>query len=189
MDIATVIVAAGSGSRFGGSLPKQFLMLEGKPVLCHSIDTFRGTFPEAPIVLVLSDEGRLWWDEFCRATGYKSPVVAPGGATRADSVLSGIAALEKTTDNNDTIVMIHDGARPLATHRLLLSLAEAASAPGADGAVPAAPMADSMVSIAADGTISCPQRSGFRRVQTPQVFKLARLLHAHRAVEIGRAHV
>ena len=78
--------------------------------------------------------------------------------------------------------MIHDGARPLATHRLLLSLAEAASAPGADGAVPAAPMADSMVSIAADGTISCPQRSGFRRVQTPQVFKLARLLHAHRAV-------
>ena len=66
MDIATVIVAAGSGSRFGGSLPKQFLMLEGKPVLCHSIDTFRGTFPEAPIVLVLSDEGRLWWDEFCR---------------------------------------------------------------------------------------------------------------------------
>ena len=54
MDIATVIVAAGSGSRFGGSLPKQFLMLEGKPVLCHSIDTFRGTFPEAPIVLVLS---------------------------------------------------------------------------------------------------------------------------------------
>ena len=129
MDIATVIVAAGSGSRFGGSLPKQFLMLEGKPVLCHSIDTFRGTFPEAPIVLVLSDEGRLWWDEFCRTTGYISPVVAPGGATRADSVLSGIAALEKTTDNTDTIVMIHDGARPLATHRLLLSLAEAASAP------------------------------------------------------------
>ena len=77
MDIATVIVAAGSGSRFGGSLPKQFLMLEGKPVLCHSIDTFRGTFPEAPIVLVLSDEGRLWWDEFCRTTGYISPVVAP----------------------------------------------------------------------------------------------------------------
>ncbi len=103
MDIATVIVAAGSGSRFGGSLPKQFLMLEGKPVLCHSIDTFRGTFPEAPIVLVLSDEGRLWWDEFCPTTGIQIACGSPRRCHTCRLCTLRHRGARETTDNTDTI--------------------------------------------------------------------------------------
>lgn len=159
--VCAVIVAAGSGSRYGGEIPKQFLSLGGKTVLQHSIDIFAATFPGAPLVAVLPPE--------CPARYVpQGCLCAHGGATRAESVRNGLSALGHMPEGS--VVMIHDGARPLVGAALLRRLAEASG--GVRGAVPATAMTDSMVTLGPDGTFAPVARANFRAVQTPQVFPL-----------------
>lgn len=165
--VYAVIVAAGSGSRYGGSLPKQFLELDGKPVLCHSIDAFRRAVPQSEIILVLSPAGKEIWHEYCQTAGYESPRIVSGGASRSESVSNAISSID---NGEDAIVMIHDGARPLLSSKLISRLLEAAVQ--GYGAVPALPLTDSIVSLDEDSSISTASREAFRRVQTPQVFPL-----------------
>lgn len=174
-NIGIVVVAAGSGSRYGASVPKQFLGLCGRPVLRHCLDTFRAALPGASIVLVLSETGREIWRGYCLASGYDSPRMVPGGATRGESVLRGLKALELAAD---APVLVHDGARPLLSESLIAGLLAPFGSAEVCGTVPALEMSDSMVEVGGEG-FAPVARSRYRTVQTPQVFRLGQLLRAY----------
>lgn len=171
-----IIVAAGSGSRFGADIPKQFVELEGKPVVAHAIDTFRQVLPDAEIFLVLAEEMIPLWKQLCAGYSIESPRIVAGGATRWESVKNAIAALAEAPAN--ATVMIHDGARPLVTPRVITRAA--ACALNTDGAIPAIAVTDSLRRLDEDDVRSEPvDRSRFRAVQTPQAFALWRLQEAY----------
>lgn len=174
-NIGIVVVAAGSGSRYGASVPKQFLDLCGRPVLRHCLDTFRAALPGASLVLVLSERGREIWGDYCLAGGYESPRMVPGGPTRGESVLSGLKALGLPAD---APVLVHDGARPLLSESLIAGLLAPFGSPDVCGTVPALEMSDSMVEVGGEGFVPVA-RSRYRTVQTPQVFRLGPLLRAY----------
>ncbi len=110
-----IIVAAGSGSRFGSEIPKQFLDLQGKPVVAHAVDAFRNALPDAEIRLVLSEEMIPLWNGLCAEHGFESPIIVPGGATRWESVKNALSSLSEAPAS--ATVMIHDGARRRTQHR------------------------------------------------------------------------
>lgn len=174
-NIGIVVVAAGSGSRYGASVPKQFLDLCGRPVLRHCLDTFRAALPGASIVLVLSETGREIWRDYCLASGYGSPRMVLGGATRGESVLNGLKALGLAAD---APVLVHDGARPLLSESLIAGLLAPFGASDVCGTVPALELSDSMVEVEGEGFVPVA-RSRYRTVQTPQVFRLGPLLKAY----------
>lgn len=162
-----VIVAAGSGSRFGAELPKQFCPMAGRPVLMHTIDAFRNALPDSRIILVLSHSAMDLWQTLCREYGFESPEIVAGGASRAESVANALEAAAPLTDS--TVVMIHDGARPMASpemlHRLRLAVTSVSPA-----VVPVVAVTDSLRHISSDGSSNSVERSQFRAVQTPQCF-------------------
>ena len=80
--IYNIIVAAGSGSRFGASLPKQYCLLDGKPILMHTIDNMRNALPGSQIILVLNKDFVDYWDDLCKEYSFESPMVVVGGETR-----------------------------------------------------------------------------------------------------------
>ncbi|WP_425229665.1 bifunctional 2-C-methyl-D-erythritol 4-phosphate cytidylyltransferase/2-C-methyl-D-erythritol 2,4-cyclodiphosphate synthase [Sphingomonas sp.] len=166
MSVAAIIVAAGSGIRAGGALPKQFTTVAGLPMVAHSYRVLRAHPAIAEIVIVVG-EGQ---DALARtATGEAR--LSLGGATRRESVRNGLAALT----NRPARVLVHDAARPFVpaavVDRLLFALDTH------DGAVPVLAVADTLVS--ADG--ETVDRAPLRRVQTPQAFRRDELLAAHAA--------
>lgn len=165
MRTVAIIVAAGSGTRAGGSVPKQFAPLAGKPMLRHSFDALT-SHPEVDAVVVVVGEGQ---ESALHAVLGDVPL-AIGGATRRESVQNGLV-LAGDADR----VLIHDAARPFLSHavidRLLAALDDHA------GAIPGLPVADTLVS--ASGA-SVP-REGLVRVQTPQAFRGADIAEAHAA--------
>ncbi len=165
MTTVALIVAAGKGERTGGSLPKQFAPLAGRPMLAWSHAAF-SRHPAIDRVLVVIGAGQ---DELAAAAVPGSETVL-GGATRRESVRLGLAAIG-TADR----VLIHDAARPFVPtaviDRLLAALDDS------EGAIPTLPVADTLV--AADGA-NVP-RAGLSRVQTPQAFRFDSILRAHQA--------
>ncbi|MEO0492271.1 MAG: 2-C-methyl-D-erythritol 4-phosphate cytidylyltransferase [Actinomycetota bacterium] len=161
-EVWTVVVAAGSGSRFGA--PKQFLSLGGRRVIDRSVAA--AATHSAGVIVVLPADVDLGYTE-----AVATPVhVVAGGDTRSDSVRNGLAAVPGEAD----IVLVHDGARPLASDTVFAGVI-AAVAEGADGAVPAIPVVDS-IRHRVDGAID---RSPLVAVQTPQGFVAERLRAAH----------
>ena len=124
-------MAAGKGSRFGASLPKQFCLLGGRPVLMTTIDRARTTLPDAEILLVLSPDFVDYWENLCGKYGFVSPKIVSGGDTRWQSVKNALDSLPAT----DGVVMIHDGARPLISGEVMAGLTQAMES-GAQGALP-----------------------------------------------------
>lgn len=179
MRTAVIIVAAGRGSRVGGEVPKQWLPLAGKPVLAHTLAAFAGM----QVVLVIHPDDRA------RAETLGVPLVE-GGATRDASVLAGLQALEGT---GVEAVLIHDGARPLVSRALTLRLVAALETH--QGAAPALAVADALWRGAEGFVAGTVDRAGLWRAQTPQAFRFAPILAAHRAhpggalddVEVARA--
>ena len=165
METAVIIVAAGRGSRMGGEVPKQWQMLAGKPVLAHTLAAFQGM----RVVLVIHPDDRA------RAEGLGVPLVE-GGATRDASVLAGLAALE---GSGVTKVLIHDGARPLVGRALIGRLVAALE--HHEGAAPALPVTDALWRGEAGRVVGTVDRAGLWRAQTPQAFRFAPILAAHRA--------
>lgn len=163
-----VIVAAGSGSRFGTSVPKQFLGLEGMTPADRSIRAFGSVEGISAIVVVTprGDGWRSWW------TPPGGVLTVPGGARRQDSVLAGLRELESCTH-----VLVHDAARPLVSRELIERVMQAAVEFGA--AVPAVPVRDTVKTVSdsleVTGTVS---RSGLRLSQTPQGFLRKHLVKA-----------
>ena len=177
-----IIVAAGTGNRFGGDIPKQFAVLDGKPVIMRTIDLFRSAIPDAEILLVISPSEEARWKSMCIDYGYDSPTVVFGGATRTESVKNALARIPA----DDSLVLIHDGARPLLSRQTLLNIIEAASQAGVEAVIPCTPLTDSLMT-------NCPvdakpvDRSKYVAVQTPQTFRASTLKAAYTAMPEGVA--
>lgn len=175
-EVAVIIVAAGSGSRFGGDVPKQFCLLEGHPVLMHSIERFARMMPEAGITVVLSADRVGYWKELCEQYDFHvSHNIAIGGATRWESVKNALETINPTAGT----VLIHDGARPLVSAKTVANLCDAVKA-GAEGALPVLPMVDSLRELDANGESKAVDRSRYVAVQTPQAFPTRLLQEAYR---------
>ncbi|MGN6694139.1 MAG: IspD/TarI family cytidylyltransferase [Aquihabitans sp.] len=157
-----IVVAAGSGSRFGG--PKQYAPLAGRRVVDWSIDAARSVADGVVLVVAAADE---------QADEPAVDAVVAGGATRSESVRAGLAAVP----DDAAVVLVHDGARPLASHALFRSVVDAVLA-GADAVVPAVAVVDSVTDLHGVPV----DRDALRAVQTPQGFdaRSLRTVHASR---------
>jgi 2-C-methyl-D-erythritol 4-phosphate cytidylyltransferase len=164
MEKYAIIVAGGSGSRMNSEVPKQFLMLKGKPVLYYAINTFLQTYNDCKIILVLAEEhigkGQEIVDAFF---DYNSIKIAKGGRTRFHSVQNGLALIE----NEDCIIFVHDAARPMLTSNLINRCIDTVLEFGS--AIPVVDCKDSVRIITEDGN-EAVERSTIKLVQTPQVF-------------------
>lgn len=161
-----IIVAAGSGLRFGSALPKQFCKLEGLPVVMHAIKRFREALPDAEILLVINRDFRSKWIDLCHKHNFISPTVIEGGPTRWHSVKNAISVIPASWDGP---VLIHDGARPLVEKNVIIRLLDKLK-DGADGAVPCIPAVDSLRMAIDPVRSNAVDRSRFFAVQTPQAF-------------------
>lgn len=168
-----LIVAAGSGTRLGGEVPKQYLPLAGRAVLRHSVETFLRHPAIAGVRVVISAEHRALYDSAVAALPILPPVA--GGASRQDSVRNG---LESLADLRPDRVLIHDAARPFLTGEIVdRTLAALDDSPGAVVAVPVTDTLKRGQEGRVTGTID---RGGLWRAQTPQAFRYADILAAHR---------
>ena len=166
MRIAAILVAAGSGQRFGADRPKQFHACAGKPVLRWAADRL-GVEWLQPVGDAASIERAL--------DGLAHLPVVPGGATRQDSVRAGLEALAAKAPD---IVLIHDAARPFFPAETIPALLDALEQ--VDGAIPAVPVADTL-KRGVDGLITdTVSREGLWRAQTPQAFRFTTILDLHR---------
>ncbi len=173
MKVAAIIPAAGQGVRMGAAVPKQFLSLNGKPLLYHTLQALAGSGAVDAAVLVVPEaefaEAQASWPRQCPIV--KQVVI--GGAQRQDSVRNGLNALDADTD----IVMTHDGVRPFVTSELVRAVVQAADEKGA--AVAAVPASDTLKHADEKGVVTrTVDRQGVWRIQTPQAFRYALLLEA-----------
>jgi 2-C-methyl-D-erythritol 4-phosphate cytidylyltransferase len=176
MKTVAIIVAGGSGTRFGAELPKQFLELGGKPILMRSIEAFAnsGNCPVDVIVTLPSDQMDLW-QRLCDRYGFDVPHrVVPGGETRWHSVKH---ALDSMGDVNEVdIIAVHDGVRPMVTADVICRTIAAARRDGA--AIPVVALNDSVRQVVGEASHAL-DRSALRAVQTPQAFDARLLLDAY----------
>ena len=173
MKKAVLIVAAGSGSRMGGKIPKQYLQLLGKPIIIHTLEKFRQFDPEIQMVLVLAPDHRELWKELSASYEIASGITtAPGGATRFDSVKNGLDYLDQAE-----LTGIHDAVRPLVSQGTLTRCYDAAIRQGSG--IPVIEMDESVRMLDGQGNSRHLDRSRLRRVQTPQVFLSERIQEAY----------
>jgi 2-C-methyl-D-erythritol 4-phosphate cytidylyltransferase / 2-C-methyl-D-erythritol 2,4-cyclodiphosphate synthase len=174
MRIAAILVAAGTGTRFGAEAPKQFLMLAGKPVIRHAAEALAAHVSLLQPVGEAEPIGRA-----LHGVAGVLPVIA-GGATRQDSVRAGLEALEPFQPD---IVLVHDAARPVIPEGTIPALLAALKE--LPGAIPAAPVADTLKRVIRGVITETVPRAELFRAQTPQAFRYATLLAAHRSGLVG----
>ena len=168
-----LVPAAGSGSRMGGELPKQYLPLAGQPMIFHALDTLCANADICTVFVVLAPGDTLFhsydWSRF----GDKLQPLYCGGATRAESVMNGLLASELEPDD---WVLVHDAARPcLSQEQLARLIGELRD--DAVGGILAVPVADTLKR--ADGAqriVQTENREGLWQAQTPQMFRTGLLL-------------
>lgn len=171
-----LVVAAGRGSRFGGTLPKQYLTLGGRTVLHHAASAFTGHARIDGVQIVIRPEDTAAYDRAMAGLALLPSV--PGGAERQDSVRLGLEALSW---HHPDRVLIHDGARPFPGAALIDRVIDALDETPA--AIPALPLGDTIKRVE-DGAIRATvDRSNLWRAQTPQGFHFGAILAAHRAAE------
>ena len=171
---ALLLVAAGTGSRLGAEMPKQYLCIAGQPVIRHAVARL---MPEVDLIQPVGDAAAI---EAALAGLAFLPVV-PGGATRQDSVRAGLEAL---APHAPAVVLVHDAARPYVPRGTVAALLAALER--VPGAIPAVPVADTLKRGGADGSITgTVPRAGLFRAQTPQAFRFPLLLDLHRAAPAG----
>lgn len=175
MDRYAILVAGGKGLRMGSDIPKQFLPLRGRPVLMHTIDVFRRTYPDIHIILVLPREQQDYWRQLCGQHGYDVELcVADGGETRFHSVRNGLSLIP---DGARGVVGVHDGVRPFVSPEAIRRCFEAAEEFGA--VVPVVPVVETVRQLLADGSSMTVDRNAYRLVQTPQTFDIQLLKKAY----------
>lgn len=168
-----IIVAAGRGSRMQAPIPKQFLKLNGKPVVIHSISAFAEFDPSVTIILVLPADQFGQWEKISAEFPPPVPVtITAGGETRFESVKNGLSLIP----DEDAIVAVHDAVRPLVSKRTISSSFKAAERYG--NAVPAIPLSDSIRQIESSQSIAL-DRSRYCLIQTPQSFSVPLLKKAY----------
>lgn len=167
-----IVVAGGKGVRMGSPIPKQFLLLAGKPLLMHTLEAFYQADPDIALILVLPDAQRAYWEELCQKYTFKLPyLLASGGDTRFDSVKSGLA---QTGESG--LVAVHDGVRPFITKEFINLCYQAAYEKGA--IVPVTELTESVRRMDGETSFSV-HRETFRSVQTPQTFRIDILKKAY----------
>lgn len=169
-----IIVAGGRGHRLGGSLPKQFRLLGGLPVLARTINNFAAALPGTQIVVALPASHTAFWHDLAARFDVAAHTVVEGGAERFHSVRNALAALASDTE----LIAVQDAVRPLGSPDLIRRIVTAAAAHGA--AIPVVEPVDSFRET--DGSSSHPvDRSRLRIVQTPQAFRAEVLRRAYEA--------
>jgi 2-C-methyl-D-erythritol 4-phosphate cytidylyltransferase len=171
-----LIVAGGKGTRIKSVLPKQFLELQGKPILLHTLEAFIHYSAALSIVLVLPEEDFKIWEEICRKFHFKTPVILQkGGETRFQSVRNGLDKIQ-----GEGLVAIHDGVRPLVSADLIGASFRLAAVHGS--AVAAVRLKESIRMTDQDNT-KAMDRSRFRLIQTPQTFDVQLIKNAYQLKE------
>lgn len=171
--VGVVIVAGGKGMRMGGALPKQFMILDQKPVLAHVINIFAKTLRSADIVVVLPSDHIEYWTNLSSRFSVAPHKVVAGGEERFHSVKCGIDALKEDVD----LIAVHDGVRPLCSQELIERCVKEATRNFS--AIPVVEVVDSFRRV--DGLESeVVDRKSLRAVQTPQVFDAPTLKRAYR---------
>ncbi len=179
-----VVLAAGSGSRMGSSVPKQFLELGGRPLICHALEAVqRSAILDDCILVTGAADISYMRREIVEKYGFsKVEVITAGGGERYESVAHALAALENgemRMPNQDGYVFIHDGARPFLTEKLLEDTYAAAYAYSA--CVAAVPSKDTVKLADGEGyAAQTPNRDSVWMVQTPQVFETPLICEAYR---------
>lgn len=173
--IWAIVPAAGRGTRFGADVPKQYVTLCGAPVIAHTLHALL-SHPGVDGVVVALQDGDTLWPGWTSLLG-KPLLTCTGGETRADSVLSGLAALPDDVRADD-FVLVHDAARPLLRAADLDALLERGRADPV-GAILAAPVRDTLKRAGDDGGIDGTQsRERLWRALTPQLFRRLQLARA-----------
>lgn len=172
--LAVIIVAGGKGLRMGGDIPKQFLVVNGKPILMHTIQRFYEFDPSMQIVVVLPKDQQTYWDGLCQQYRFSLPfTVADGGTERFHSVLNGLAAVSADAQ----LIGVHDGVRPYVSVEVIRRCYEAAATHGA--AIPVTEVFETLRHLTPDGGSLTVPRSEYKLVQTPQVFQADLLRKAY----------
>lgn len=158
-------------------IPKQFLLLEGRPLLMHTVERFHSFDNSIEIILVLPAEHHLFWNRLASEYAFGiSHRVAAGGEERFHSVRAGLALVSADTAGGESLVAIHDGVRPLVSHDTIWRCFADAEEFGT--AVPFVEPADSVRMLEGDDSRPLP-RSEVRLIQTPQVFRSSLILRAY----------
>lgn len=164
MKYYAIIVAGGSGSRMQSEIAKQFMLLDGKPILMHTLEAFANTAQKPELLLVLNIHQHQYWEELCKTHSFNiKHLVVRGGAQRFHSVKNGLKAIK-----GKGIVAIHDAVRPLVSAALISRSFLAATANG--NAVAGIKATDSVRSINMEGKTEALNREQLLMIQTPQTF-------------------
>ncbi len=172
MDRFVLIVAGGNGKRIGSEVPKQFLVLAGKPLLMHTIERFRKFDPSISVITVLPANQLIFWKELQEKYSFTIPHrVVKGGESRFYSVRNGLELVRE-----DSLVAIHDGVRPFVSIDTIKRCFDSAEKLG--NAIPVISPADSLRMITSQGSKPV-SRMHVRQVQTPQVFRSGLIKQAY----------
>jgi 2-C-methyl-D-erythritol 4-phosphate cytidylyltransferase len=163
MEKQLIIVAGGQGKRMKSETPKQFLVIAGKPLLMHTIERFHDYSSELKILLVLPESHFEFWKSLCKKYDFSiSHKLVKGGKTRFHSVKNGLDEI-----NEECIIAIHDGVRPLVSHSTIASAFALAEEKG--NAIPVVGINESMRKVKHKKSTPV-NRDKFRIIQTPQCF-------------------
>jgi 2-C-methyl-D-erythritol 4-phosphate cytidylyltransferase len=182
MRIHALVLAGGSGDRFGAEIPKQFVRLAGEPILLRSVRAVAGAGVDQ-IIVVTHPNWLAETRELLEHADVAPPVsIVAGGVTRNESTQRGLAALD--ADGED-IVLVHDAVRPLVPREVILRSIEPVLSGRADATDTVIPSADTLVIVRGDDVIEIPERARYRRGQTPQTFRVRILKQAYEAAAAG----
>jgi 2-C-methyl-D-erythritol 4-phosphate cytidylyltransferase len=173
MKKAVIVVAAGSGNRMGGKIPKQYLPLQGKPIIIHTLERFLLFDPKIKIVVVLAPAHTKLWEQVAHTYELaRSLETIHGGATRYDSVKNGLSLIDQ-----EELIGIHDAVRPLVSQDTLIRCYDTAMLEGSG--IPVLEMDESVRMLLDPGGSRHMDRSKLKRIQTPQVFRTDRIKDAY----------
>lgn len=173
MKYYAIIVGGGAGMRMKTEIPKQFLLLHGKPVLFYTIEAFAHSFFRPEIILVVHPQYHNYWKKLCKENNFAVPhLLVAGGNQRFDSVKNGLKSVK-----GKAIVAVHDAVRPLVSNELITNAYKQAEAIGT--AVAAVNCIDSIRQVQGEHSEAL-NRDGIYLVQTPQTFRSDILKQAYR---------
>ena len=175
--VASIVLAAGSGTRFGHSMNKVWLQLNGKHIISRSLENSRANFSNVRSILVINpDDEEFARDALTKDGALANTEIVHGGATRHESEYKALQYLKADIEaGHIDLVLIHDGARPLATPELFVAIAAGAQTHG--GAIPTIALDPREMDTARDETVA--------RVQTPQGFRATQLLQAYEKAAVA----
>ncbi len=177
-----LIPAAGMGKRMGASINKQYLQLDGMPIVARTIAVFEASPLIESIYLVIpADEIPYCREHVVEACGFrKIAAIIPGGKERQNSVMNGLNAMREHVSDDD-VILIHDGVRPLITEDLLRESIRTARLH--DGALVAVPVKDTIKTVHGGVVSGTPPRETLWQAQTPQSFRFGKIFRAHLSAE------